>query len=151
MKKKLIVIVLFSILISGLSIFGVKYFIENTHFSNAPKHVTTKSWLNEVGKDHYIIFFKKDKLLKFSVKENKSGIILKVYFKNLDKIYKKDKKLFYNLVKNFKKISQLTTISLLSYGIELNNANCIINISDIKSPKKIRISIFNDIVLNFYN
>jgi len=151
MKKKLIVIVLFSILISGLSIFGVKHFIKNAQISNVPKHVTAKFWLNEVGKDNYNVLFKKDKFLKFSAKGNKGGIILKVHFKNLNKIYKKDKKLFYSFIRSFKKISQLTTISLLSYGIELKNANCIINISDMKSPKKIKVSILNDTVLNFYN
>ena len=120
MKKNIIVIVIISILISISVIVGFSFIVEkiNKNKIEMPDYITTESWLEETGKPD----------------------IRSLLFKN--------KKLKRDFLEKFRKLSILTTLNLSVYGIELDKANCIINIRD-KKNSKVSFSIVNGNIIAF--
>lgn len=125
MKKKIIVSVFVFSLVIVLTI-GVASFIkERARPSHDPIYVTTTNWVEEVGYKSCKKITEGIPNLKFIIKGNKGGILIDFYYKNFNKISKKDRIIFQN---KLILLSEMFVLNLVSYGIEYDNANCIINV-----------------------
>ena len=124
MKKKIIVSVFVFIVVIVLTL-GISSIIIGklkAHHTDSI-YVTSSDWVNEVGAVACGELVKGIPELEYSIEGNK-GVL-------------KDK---------MKKLSRAFAFSLVSYGIESDNANCIINVRANKSDKPKLSLINNDIV-----
>ena len=144
MKKKIIVSVFVFIVVIVLTL-GISSVIIGklkAHHTDSI-YVTSSDWVNEVGAVACGELVKGIPELKYSIEGNKGGIIVDFYYKNYDKLDKEKKVV---LKDKMRKLSRAFAFSLVSYGIENDNANCIINVRANKSDKPKLSLINNDIV-----
>lgn len=131
MKKLIVSVFVFSLVI--VSIIGVASFIkERARPSHDPIYVTTTNWVEEVGYKSCKKITEGIPNLKFIIKGNKGGILIDFYYKNFNKISKKDRIIFQN---KLILLSEMFVLNLVSYGIEKDSINCIINVRASKLDK----------------
>ena len=136
MKKKIIVsvFVFIIVIILTLGIFSVIISKLKAHHTDSI-YVTSSDWVNEVGAVACGELVRGIPELEYSIEGNKGGIIVDFYYKIS---ILKDK---------MKKLSKVFAFSLISYGIENDNANCIINVRVNKSDKPNLSLINNDMII----
>lgn len=149
MRKDIIVIVIISILISISVIVGFSFIVEkiNKNKIEMPDYITTESWLEETGKPEFYSYLMRVEGMDCVAESYKSGIFLDIRYSNLKEVLK-NKKLKRDFLEKFRKLNILTTLNLSVYGIELDKANCIINIRD-KKNSKVSFSIVNGNIIAF--
>lgn len=94
--------------------------------------VTPQAWVNEVGHEACLKVTKGIEGLDFFIKGTEGGVIVDFYYKNLNKINHIDRVIF---AKRLATLSEIFVLSLASYGIEKDSANCIINVRANKLDK----------------
>lgn len=145
MKKKIIVsvFVFIIVIILTLGIFSVIISKLKAHHTDSI-YVTSSDWVNEVGAVACGELVRGIPELEYSIEGNKGGIIVNFYYKNYNKL---DKEKISILKDKMKKLSKVFAFSLISYGIENDNANCIINVRVNKSDKPNLSLINNDMII----
>lgn len=146
MKKKIIVSVFVFILVTALTIGAASLIISKVKTKDIKfASVTSSHWIGDVGFKVCEDLVSGVPQLKYSIKGNKGGIIVDFYYKNYGKLSDKDIEV---LKEKIKKLSKTLTLSLVSYGIDSDNANCIINVRTKKSDEP-KLSLINNDMLFF--
>ena len=137
MKKVVVSVLVFSLILVGLI---ARQVVEEPVPDQSP---SLQGWADTIGKESCAALVKGVDGLEFSVEGNKGGVLVNFFYKNLSLLSEEGKK---KLGEQLVSLSKAFRFSLVSHGIELNNANCIIIMRANNSSKPL-LSLVNDNII----